>query len=122
MRTLITSLTMILALSLASVSHSYAADGGKKNKTSPQLYEQEGDGSVSGKVKLVREVQEETEVFLEGGKGGPFVLPVNFPNRAGALKILAKSQKPGGPSVTISIDEQQRIKSIEESGDSSKKP
>jgi hypothetical protein len=93
-----------------------------KKKTNTQVYSHE-ESSVSGKVKLVREIQEETEVFLEGSKGGggPFVLPVNTKNRARILKLLEKSQKPGGPEVTLSIDDQQRIKNVEESGDSNDK-
>ncbi len=88
----------------------------KKGTVNTQLYEQEGEKSVSGKVKVVRIVQEETEVFIENPKGGsgPYVLPANIKNRAGLLKILQKSQKPGGPSVLIGIDDHQIINSVEE--------
>lgn len=95
----------------------------KKGKFNTQLFENEGAGTtLTGKVKVVREIREETEVFLDNPKGpsGPYVLPQNIKNRAALLKILHNSQKPGGSSVTISIDEQQVIKSVEESESSTK--
>lgn len=93
----------------------------QKNKLNTNLYEKsESENSLSGKVKAIREIQEETEVFLETkGHSGPYVLPQGIKNRAKLLKSLQKSQKTGGPSVTISIDDQQRIKSVEESESSS---
>lgn len=99
------------------------AQNSKKAPLNTKVFEQESkETSITGKVKAVRIVQEETEVFIDNPKGnsGPYVLPQNFTNRAGALKTLQKSQKPGGPSVTISIDDQQRIKSVEESESSNK--
>lgn len=98
------------------------AQNTKKSKLNTNLYEQENkDSSVSGKVKVVREVQGDTEVFLEtSGNSGPFTLPENIKNRAGLIKILKDSQKTGGHPVTLSIDEQQRIKSVESSGGSAK--
>lgn len=98
------------------------AEGPKKSKLNTNLYEQDNkDTSAGGKVKVVREVQGDTEVFLEGnGNTGPFTLPENIKNRANLIKILKDSQKPGGGSVTLSIDDQQRIKSVESSGGSAK--
>src|SRR5207253_7500499 len=93
-----------------------------KSKLNTNLFEKpESEASVNGKVKAIREVQEETEVFIETkGNGGPFVLPQGMKDRAKALKALQKSLKVGGPAVTISIDDQQRIKSVEESESSAK--
>lgn len=112
-------ITTLLALSLPIIS---AAQGAKKGKLNTDLFEKESSTtSISGKVKAVREIQEETEVFIETkGNSGPYVLPQNIKNRANLIKILNKSQKPGGPSVTISIDEQDRIKSVEENESSAK--
>ncbi len=109
---------IIFALSLCLPQASLA----QKSKLNTNLYEkQESENSISGKVKTVREIQEETEVFIETkGNSGPYVLPQGLKNRAKILKSLQKSQKPGGPAVTISIDDQQRIKSVEESESSAK--
>jgi hypothetical protein len=114
-------LTIALLLSLSASAQESKPASKKNPKANTQLFEQEGDTHVTGKVKVVREIQEETEIFLDNAKGssGPFVLPVNVKNRAGLLKILLKSQKTGGPSVTLDVDDQQRIKSVEESAASS---
>jgi len=112
---------LVISLLLAgplTLTQSSAAETKKKTKINTQLFEQEGEAtSVSGKVKVVREIQEETEVFIDNPKGssGPFVLPANIANRAGLLKILNKSQKPGGPPVVLSVDGQQRITNVEAS-------
>ncbi|WP_413290745.1 hypothetical protein [Bdellovibrio sp. HCB337] len=110
----------VLALTLPMIS---AAQSTKKGKLSTDLYEKDkSESSISGKVKAVREVQEETEVFIDTkGNSGPYLLPQNIKNRAKLIQILNKSQKPGGPTVTISIDEQDHIKSVEENESSVKK-
>jgi len=125
MRKTTMALTTLLALSWILPGTALAANSNpKKNKLNTNLYEQESkDRAASGKVKVVREVQGDTEVFLEGsGNTGPFTLPENIKNRAGLIKILKDSQKPGGAPVTLSIDEQQRIKSVESSGSSTHSP
>lgn len=113
MKAFLVSITLLLILPSLS-----PAQTAKKGQLNTNLFEKESsETSVSGKVKAVREVQEETEVFIDNPKGnsGPYVLPQNIKNRAAVLKILNNSQKPGGRSVTISIDDQQHIKSVEES-------
>lgn len=90
----------------------------QKKRLNANLYEQDNsESSISGKVKTVREVQGDTEVFLDNkqGKGGPYLLPQNIKNRAKILSTLNKSQKAGGPSVTLKFDDQQIIRSVEES-------
>lgn len=112
MRAFIMATVLVLSLPLIA-----GAQNTKKGKFNTNLFEKENSAtSVSGKVKAVREIQEETEVFIDNSKGnsGPYILPQNIKNRATLIKILNKSQKPGGPSVTISIDDQDRIKSVEE--------
>lgn len=113
---------VVAALLAFSLTLPAFAEGPKKSKLNTNLYEQDNkDTSAGGKVKVVREVQGDTEVFLEGnGNTGPFTLPENIKNRANLIKILKNSQKPGGGSVTLSIDDQQRIKSVESSGGSAK--
>jgi hypothetical protein len=122
MKVIVTSLFLAGTFMLIVPSLS-SAQPPKKGKLNTNLYENEStDTSITGKIKAVREVQEEMEVFIDNPKGnsGPYVLPQNIKNRAGLIKLLNKSQKAGGPAVTISIDEQQRIKSVEESEGSAK--
>lgn len=114
-------LMLTLAMTLAFSAHAADANAKKKSKLNTNLYEQESSNtSIAGKVKAVREIQGDTEVFIDNPKGnsGPYVLPANIANRAKLLKALHNSQKTGGGAVTISIDSQDRIKSVEESGGS----
>lgn len=111
----------VVLASFASPS-AYAASP-KAKKLNTQLYEQDSAGtSASGKVKVVREVQEETEVFLDvkSGSSGPFILPQSAKNRAALMKMLTSSQKAGGSPVTLQLDDQQRILNVEESAGASK--
>lgn len=91
------------------------ADETKKSKLNTQLYEQDAGNSVSGKVKVIREVQDETEVFIDSSKGsqGPYTLSSSAKDRGTLMSRLQKSAKPGGPSVTLQFDDQQRILSVE---------
>lgn len=82
------------------------------------IYEQEGDQpktlSFSAKVRVVREISDEVEVFFEGDKAkGAFTLPRSLPRYGELVKILEKSRKPGGPPVSITADEDKRIKTVE---------
>jgi len=118
----LTAALLTFSLACTALAEGPQKPGGK-SKLNTNLYEQENsESTISGKVKTVREVQGDTEVFIDNPKGnsGPYVLPQNFRNRAKALKSLQNSQKPSGGTVTISIDDQQRIKSVEESASSSK--
>jgi hypothetical protein len=121
-------LVLLFGLSLSGIN---AAGEAKSAATKPiskkmnsNLYEADDQGSISGKVKVLREIQEETEVFLDASKGsaGPYVLPLGLKNRAAALKSLRKSERPGGPTVTITVDEQQRITSVQENESSTTVP
>jgi hypothetical protein len=105
----------VFTISVSTVSALAASP--KTKKLNSQLYEQDSGGTTaSGKVKAIREIQEETEVFLttKTGSGGPFVLPHSLKNRAALMNILVHSQKTGGPSVILHLDDQQRIQSVEE--------
>ncbi|MBK9321790.1 MAG: hypothetical protein IPM97_02335 [Bdellovibrionaceae bacterium] len=111
-------ISVVIFLAFASAAFASSPQASKKKGTlNTQLYESEGQNTLSGKVKIVRNIQEETEIFIDNPKGGagPYILPTNIANRSALLKILQKSQKPGGPSVLIGIDNQQSITSVEES-------
>ncbi|MNK93291.1 hypothetical protein D3C87_1134430 [compost metagenome] len=85
---------------------------------STDIYEQEADESttksVTGKVRVVREVSDEVEVFFEGDKiTGAYTLPRGLQNYGTMLKALEASKKANGPAVTITADEDKRIKTVE---------
>lgn len=81
------------------------------------IYEQGADTektqSFSAKVRVVREISDETEVFFEGDKAkGAYTLP-HGGNHATMLKALEASKKANGPSVSVTADADKRIKSVE---------
>jgi hypothetical protein len=121
-------LVLLFGLSLSGINAAGEAKSATPKpaakKINSHLYEADDQGSISGKVKVLREIQEETEVFLDASKGsaGPYVLPQGLKNRAAALKSLRKSERPGGPTVTITVDEQQRITSVQENESSTTAP
>jgi hypothetical protein len=117
MRAILVLFILLISMIPAVQAEEAKTSTAKKSKINTELFDQDAEaGTASGKVKAIREVQEETEVFIDNPKGssGPYVLPTNFKNRAGAMKILNKSQKPGGPPVTLTYDGQQKIRSVEE--------
>lgn len=85
-----------------------------KSKLSTQIYEAESDQlTFSGKVRIVRDIATETEVFFEDKKNpGPFILPDTMPSYGLYKARLEKSRKSGGPLVKVIIDND-RIKSVE---------
>lgn len=87
-------------------------------KVNTSIYEQEADQqktlSFSAKVRVVREISDEVEVFFEGDKAkGAFTLPRSLPRYGELMKILEQSRKPGGAPVSITADEDKRIKTVE---------
>lgn len=108
-------LPLFLVTALGSVSA--FAQGPKKNtksKLNTQIFEAESDQlSFSGKVRIVRDIATETEVFFEDKKNpGPFLLPDSLPSYGLYKARLEKSKKSGGPFVKVVIDND-RIKSVE---------
>lgn len=100
-----------LYLTVLATSHS-AFSQSKKSKTSTQVYEKEStEESFTAKVSVVREIQEETEVFFEGPKKGPYVLP-DGPSHGLFMERLEKSKKSSGPQVKVTIDND-RIQSVD---------
>jgi len=85
----------------------------KKSSLNTNIYEADSSQiSVSAKVKIVRDLSGETEVFFEGKHSGPFILPSSLPSYGLLKGRLQKSQKTGGPPVSVVI-ENDRIKSVE---------
>nr|BFD63547.1 hypothetical protein BdHM001_22280 [Bdellovibrio sp. HM001] len=90
----------------------------QSKKMNTSIYEQEVEPekseSFSAKVRVVREISEEVEVFFEGDKAkGAYVVPRSLPQYGATLKLLEKSRKPGGPAVSVTADGDKRIKSVE---------
>lgn len=105
-------LSLILVLFL--VPNAEAQNKGR----STDIYEQDASESttksVTGKVRVVREVSDEVEVFFEGDKiSGAYTLPRGLQNYGTMLKALEDSKKANGPAVTITADEDKRIKTVE---------
>jgi hypothetical protein len=81
------------------------------------LYEKEPDKivSFSSKVRVVREIEGDTEVFFESDQAhGGYILPHSLKDYAAALEALQTSEKGSGPQVTVSVDEDTKtIKSVQ---------
>jgi hypothetical protein len=94
------------------------AEAQKKSARSTDIYEQDAaentTKSVTGKIRVVREVGDEVEVFFEGDKiPGAYTLPHGLQHYGTMLKALEESKKPSGPAVTVTADEDKRIKTVE---------
>ena len=83
------------------------------------LYEKEPDKMVSfsSKVRVVREIEGDVEVFFESDKAhGAYTLPHSMKDYATALESLQESEKGSGPPVTVNVDEDTKvIKSVQKS-------
>lgn len=109
-------LRFISALCLAALISQPAFSQTKKLNT--QLYEKEADGekdkSFTAKVRVVREISDEIEVFFESDEAkGAYSLPKGTHDYATALKKLEKSRAPHGPAATVTVDSEKRIKSVQ---------
>lgn len=88
----------------------------KRNFSAPEMK------SFTSKVKLLRSIQDETEVFFDSEKArGVYILPKTLKDYATYKARLQKSAKAGGPSVQVTSDEERRIESVE-IVESAKKP
>jgi hypothetical protein len=96
----------------------------KKSGLSTDLFErEEGDKAAaaeakektfSAKVKVVREESDGVEIFFEGDKNtGTFFLHRAIPRYATLLKYIEESKKPQGPPISVTVDEDKKIKKIE---------
>ena len=86
------------------------------------IYEKEKASSLSGKVKTTKTSREDTLVYFEGiKKSGPYVLSSTLKNYTKLKNRLVKSSEANGPKVTVSLDDQDNIMTVEisESADTS---
>ena len=87
-----------------------------KSKLNTSLYEAEegSEKSFSAKVRVVRDISDDIEVFFDSDKAsGAYTLPRSSEGYAKMLKDLEASKKPGGPAVSITADQDKRIKSVQ---------
>jgi hypothetical protein len=109
-------LTLIASLLVSSASYAEAPTAKSRFDiyADEEAPEKAKDQRFSAKVRVVREIYDEVEVFFEGAKiKGAYTLPRSTPNYGAALKHLESSRKPGGPSVSVTADEDKRIKAVE---------
>ncbi len=101
--------TLVPGLTLAQLSKAKS-----KAKLNTQVFETDADDqSFSGKVKIVRDINSETEVFFEDKKHpGPYILSETLPSYGLFKARLEKSKKASGPMVKVMLDSD-RIKSVE---------
>ncbi|MEK6773250.1 MAG: hypothetical protein AABY64_04870 [Bdellovibrionota bacterium] len=101
--------TFISSLTLAQPSKAKS-----KPKLNTQVFETDTDDqSFSAKVKIVRDINSETEVFFEDKKHpGPYILSETLPSYGLFKARLEKSKKATGPLVKVMLDND-RIKSVE---------
>ncbi|UXR66245.1 hypothetical protein EZJ49_08280 [Bdellovibrio bacteriovorus] len=90
----------------------------QSKKINTSIYEQEAEPekteSFSAKVRVVRDISDEVEVFFEGDKAkGAYIVPRSLPRYGAIVQMLEKSRKPGGPAVSVTADSEKRIKSVE---------
>ncbi|MNK12022.1 hypothetical protein D3C87_300780 [compost metagenome] len=88
------------------------------SKLNTNLYEQEPEeeksSSFTSKVRVVRDISDDVEVFFESDKAsGAYTLPRAAQNYSKMFKDLEKSKAPGGPAVSVTADSEKRIKSVE---------
>lgn len=107
-----------LCLAVLISPPAFSQTGSTKKNINTQLYEQESDGeknkSFTAKVRVVREIAEEIEVFFESEEAkGAYSLPKGTRDYATALKNLEKSRAPHGPAVTVTADSDKRIQSVD---------
>ncbi|HWU43010.1 MAG TPA: hypothetical protein VN132_06210 [Bdellovibrio sp.] len=90
----------------------------KKSSVNTNMYEAEEPKdttkSFTAKVRVVRDISDDPEVMFEGdGASGIYTVPRRNKDFAAMLKKLEQSREPGGPSVTVSADEDKNIKSVD---------
>lgn len=106
-------LSFIMTLLLISPS----AQAQSKKKVNTNIFESdsgEKSESFSAKVKVVREDEEGVEVFFQSEKQkGAYLLPRSAQHYGTMLKDLEASKKPQGGPVSVTVDSDKRIKSVE---------
>ena len=85
----------------------------KKNYNA-NIYEKESAGGLSAKVKTTKTSREDTLVYFEGlKKSGPYVLSSTVKNYTKLKNRLVKSSESGGPKVSVTLDDQDNILTVE---------
>ncbi|MES3039336.1 MAG: hypothetical protein V4736_15615 [Bdellovibrionota bacterium] len=109
---------LILIFSISLSSHALAegpAAPAAAKKPSKNIYERENDSkSFTAKVRVIREIQGETEVFFESSTAsGTYYLPAAAKDYGLMKNRLRKSLAPQGPKVQVTADESDKINSVE---------
>ena len=103
------TLSKVLLAALILPSFAFALDA--------NIFEKEKDTkltSFSAKVRVVRDVDTDVEVFFDSDKAkGGYTLPRTLHNYAAALAALEASKKSGAP-VTVIADSEKRIAEVKE--------
>ncbi len=98
----------------------FSQNNKNKSKLNTQVFEAEGEqNTFSGKVRILRDNTEDTEVFFENKKHpGPYILSEKLPSYGLFKARLQKSKKSGGPAVKVTVDND-HIKSVDIDGNAS---
>lgn len=79
---------------------------------STKVYEREDTQEIKAKVKSIREVRGDLEVTFESDKFRSYYTVEQGPSYKGFKEALERSKAPGGPQVTVTIDNSDVIKSV----------
>ncbi len=111
-------LTLIATLLL--LNPSFADGTSSKSRLDMYINNDDTSGTASkgesftAKVRVVRDLSGDTEVFFEGAKAkGAYTLPQTTKGYAGFLQSLEASRKPSGAAVSVTADAEKRITSVE---------
>lgn len=118
-------MTSTLSKILSTFLITFAAISLQAKPLSTSLYENEGEKiqSFTSKVRVVREISEEVEVFFESNEAkGAYILPKSIKSFGTVLKTLQQSQKRDGSAVSVTVDAETKvIKSVEKGSEKSEK-
>ncbi len=108
-------LTVFLSLTLSgNIALCQESVPPAKKSLNANIYEKEKPGSVSGKVKATKTSREDTLVYFEDiKKSGPYILSGTMKNYTKFKNRLVKSSESNGPKVSVSLDDQDNILSVE---------
>ncbi len=108
-------LSVFLSLTLSgSIALCQEAVPAAKKSLNANIYEKEKTNSISGKVKATKTSREDTLVYFEDiKKSGPYILSGTIKNYTKFKNRLVKSSESNGPKVSVSLDDQDNILSVE---------
>ena len=106
-----------MLLTLLTVFFMHCDAMAQKSAGKTQIFEQEATQekttSFTAKVRVVRDIADDVEVFFDSDKArGAYTLPRNAANYAAMFEALEKSKSPKGLPVSVTADEDKRIKSV----------